>query len=74
MCNACPFAMTHESEFLQGLGCLPEPFEMIKRAKESNVALSCHENDKIACRGLCERIPEAAKMPVMGYSEWYKNG
>lgn len=58
---------------VQNLGCLPTPQEMLAAAS-NGTALSCHDNQRIACRGLCENFPEAKTLPVKQYSDWYRNG
>lgn len=75
-CIACPFrdGESIEATQAQNWGCLPSSHEMIETAKTTDVALSCHDNEKIACRGLVEHMPEAANMAVKAHEDWYRNG
>lgn len=74
-CVACPFrdGENEEATIAQNLGCLPSKFDMIEKLDREQVALSCHENDKVPCRGLAE-VRNVSKAEVKAYSDWYQNG
>lgn len=72
-CLGCPFndGLTEEASIAQNYGCLPTANEMIERFDKSGLALSCHEESKIACRGLSE-VRDTQDSEVLGYPEWYR--
>lgn len=49
MCKACPFNCTEESAMASNLGCLPDPFQIVKDLDKG--VWKCHDRD-IACQGL----------------------
>lgn len=74
-CQYCPFrdGENEEATKYQNLGCLPSSHEMAALFDNSGVAMSCHDNDKIACRGLAS-VRQVAGRTVKAYSDWYRNG
>ena len=75
-CIACPFrdGDTVQATQAQNWGCLPTSHRMVEMVEEEGVALSCHDDNQKACRGLVEVKPEAASLPVKSYEDWYRNG
>lgn len=73
-CNACPFndGITEDATIGQNLGCLPSAGQMIEFFDKNGISISCHENDKKVCRGLCEVRQSAKKKKVKSYSDWYR--
>ena len=70
-CLCCPFrdGENEEATEYQNLGCLPSSHEMTALFDGRGVAMSCHDNDKIACRGLAS-VRRVAGKPVKAYSDW----
>lgn len=75
-CNACPFndGWNEEATIAQNYGCLPTALDMIDLFQKTGLAMSCHNNDRRACSGLCNHIPESRRATVYPYSQWYQNG
>lgn len=71
-CNACPFNDNEESIIAQNYGCLPTHKDMIDLFDTTNISLSCHDNDGIACRGL-SLVRDTSQTKIKPYSEWYEN-
>lgn len=71
-CSACPFrdGETEEATRAQNLGCLPSASDMVKLFDENGVALSCHDNKNLACRGLAS-IRDTTNAKVKPYEDWY---
>jgi hypothetical protein len=46
---------------------------MVEMFDSSGVAMSCHDNDKKACRGLAA-VRNVTNAKVKAYSDWYHNG
>jgi hypothetical protein len=57
----------------QNYGCLPSSFDMVTMFDENGTAMSCHEDDKKACRGLAS-VRDVSVAEVKAYSVWYHNG
>lgn len=55
-CTHCPFAFTDESDYVQGLGCLPSPWDIIQMKRKSGHNWACHSNEKTICNGFVEHI------------------
>jgi hypothetical protein len=74
-CVACPFrdGENEEATTGQNYGCLPSSFDMVEIFDSSGVAMSCHDNDKKACRGLAA-VRNVTNAKVKAYSDWYHNG
>lgn len=74
-CVACPFrdGETEEATMGQNHGCLPSSFDMVAMFRFRKTAMSCHENDTTACRGLAS-VRDVSGAEVYPYSEWYHNG
>ena len=72
-CIACPFndGITEEATIGQNYGCLPTSQDMIERFDLVGEALSCHENDCLACRGL-SAVRKTGGVTVAPYSGWYE--
>lgn len=71
-CIACPFndGFTWEATDAQNLACLPSAGDMLELFDNSRTALSCHENQSTACRGLSQnRKTDGAT--VLRYEDWY---
>lgn len=60
-CSSCPFAFTDESEYVQNLGCLPEPFELVEMKRKTGHNWSCHEEPRKLCGGFARHIKEYHK-------------
>ena len=54
--SACPFAMTDQSEYVQGLACLPSPYEIVMMRVEHQKTWACHENPKDPCVGAIRHL------------------
>jgi len=52
-CEACPFSFSEKSEYAQGLGCLPAPYDIMKIKSETGKNWACHEDqeEKRLCAG-----------------------
>jgi hypothetical protein len=73
MCEACPFNLDSELAYqVQNYGCLPTGKDNMDCFDRNGYSISCHENNKKHCNGLLEFRTEAAKKPVLGYSDWYQ--
>lgn len=78
MCQACPFAMTEESEYANNLGCLPSVYDIFQLMRKHNSNWSCHEDDKKLCSGYIatcrdENIKFKHK-PIFGARTWLETG
>lgn len=61
-CNTCPFANTPESEYLLGLGCLPEIYEIIDMHKKTGHTWSCHSKEEgSVCAGAVKELKRINK-------------
>ena len=71
-CVACPFndGFTWEATNAQNLACLPSAGHMLQLFDQSHIALSCHENQSIPCKGLSENR-KTSEARLMRYSDWY---
>jgi len=82
LCKACPFeaAFSEAACKAQNYGCLPTASDIVSAYRNDNVTISCHDNDKLPCRGLVRYLNEIKerldfkKAPVYGYSVWHQNG
>ena len=54
MCNSCPFNHTDEADYVQNMGCLPSPKDVLKIKDETGNNWACHTNNKRICEGLKE--------------------
>jgi len=81
-CNACPFAMTDESEIVQNYGCLPTPWDIIQLKKQTGANWACHcstvEKGLKLCKGFVEWNEEMKlgldikeEQPKIAYELWY---
>ena len=52
--GACPFAFNDTSEYVQNLGCLPTPYEIIQMRQKHGKTWACHDNPKKPCLGALE--------------------
>jgi hypothetical protein len=87
-CGGCPFAFTDESEYIQGLGCLPSPYDIIQMKRKSGHNWGCHSNEKVVCKGFSDFVKESqkndyvdnmkdidtSKGKIISYDVWYREG
>ena len=79
-CNTCPFALTEESEYVQNLGCLPTPFDIVQMKIKSGHNWGCHFNEEKICSGFSEYIKETKPEldvnsgGLISYKKWYSYG
>lgn len=79
-CGACPFAFTDESEYVQGLGCLPDPYEIKQMKEQSGHNWSCHEDANKMCTGYATHATEfwkhldIKKGGLISYEDWFYKG
>lgn len=74
-CVACPFrdGENEEATMAQNYGCLPTHSQMLDEFDLTGIALSCHNDDAKACRGLA-KFRDVTNTKVKAYSDWYHNG
>lgn len=79
-CGACPFAFTDESEYVQGLGCLPEPYDIKKMKEESGHNWACHEDETKICTGYVLHAKkywphhDVKSGGLISYTNWHQFG
>lgn len=79
-CNTCPFAHTDESEYVQNLGCLPEPHDIVKMKIESGHNWACHGDEDKICSGFVNHIKEnhpeldTTTGNLISYDTWCHHG
>lgn len=79
-CGACPFAFTDESEYIQGLGCLPEPYDIKEMKEKSGHNWSCHEDSTKLCTGFAIHATKywphlnIKEGGLISYEDWYHLG
>lgn len=83
-CKHCPFAFTNESEYVQGLGCLPSPFDITQMKRKSGHNWACHSNEVKICSGFVDFIKEypsgkysdidTSTGGLISYETWYHEG
>lgn len=49
--GTCPFAFSEESEKVQGYGCLPNFFDIIKIRTNYGLTWACHDQPSKPCKG-----------------------
>lgn len=49
--GGCPFSFTEESDYIQNLGCLPSPYEIIKMRQDHGKTWACHSEPSKPCLG-----------------------
>ena len=54
----CPFAFTDASEYVQGLGCLPSPHDIITMRIAHGKTWACHDDPTIPCIGAINYMKE----------------
>lgn len=79
-CVTCPFSHTQESEYAQGLGCLPDPFHIVEMKRISGHNWGCHYNENRVCAGFIDHITEyypeldPTHGGIISYDAWYRRG
>lgn len=79
-CEACPFAFTYESEYVQGLGCLPDLYDIRTMKEQSGHNWSCHEDATKLCSGFAvfakEHWPhlDIKTGKLISYEDWFHHG
>ena len=48
-CNSCPFSLKPQAETALNLGCLPEPYLIMKIKKGTNKNWTCHHDETKIC-------------------------
>lgn len=56
--SSCPFSFTDVSESVQGLGCLPSPFEIINMRVSHGKTWACHKHPDRPCKGTISHLRE----------------
>ncbi|MGZ8924365.1 MAG: hypothetical protein ACXW2E_00645 [Nitrososphaeraceae archaeon] len=54
----CPFAFTNKSEYVQGLGCLPSPYDIIQMRTVHGKTWACHSDPTSPCIGAIDYMKE----------------
>lgn len=49
--GACPFSFTAESEYIQNMGCLPTPMQIVAMRQYEGRTWACHSNPTKPCLG-----------------------
>jgi len=49
--GGCPFSFTGESDYIQNLGCLPTPYDIVTMRVDYGKTWSCHSNPRKPCLG-----------------------
>ena len=57
-CSACPFAFTDRSEYVQNLGCLPSPYEIMAAKRDTGRNWACHDDERRVCAGFVQKCRE----------------
>lgn len=77
-CSSCPFSLLPEAEMALNLGCLPEPYEIMKIKRETGKNWSCHRDETMICVGFVEHCREQGVDYKSGglasYEKWYRIG
>lgn len=60
--TACPFAFTSESEWVQNVGCLPTPYDIISMRVTHGKTWACHDEPTKPCVGVI-RFLNAHSLP-----------
>lgn len=77
-CAACPFAFTDRSEYVQSLGCLPSPYEIMVAKRDTGRNWACHDDESRVCAGFVqecrERGVEYRGAGLVTFTEWNEVG
>lgn len=79
-CVTCPFAWNEESEYVQNLGCLPTPFDIVEMKKQSGHNWACHSDESKKCAGYVDHMKEhhpeidTSTGKLISYDKWYREG
>lgn len=79
-CTHCPFAFSDASEYVQGLGCLPEPSDILRMKRETGHNWACHADETKLCKGFARHAKQYAPEldlksgGLISYTTWYYHG
>lgn len=82
-CECCPHALSDKSEYVQGLGCLPTPYETVQMRIKHGKTWACHANVDKPCIGTIDELKRIGQdfkvidphlVTVNNISEVFPNG